>query len=144
MTVLEAHWTPKISVSSFKFLIAASLIENMLSLNQAMQIGESFSLKKASPSCLARMGNCCTTDCLILQFLSYDNSDRAGMIDCDRFSIPSTLLSSSSLLNRLSLTSDESSLSRAKKIGRICSLVLPLSITAHSARIFSASALFTY
>jgi len=51
-------------------LRAASLIEKILSLSQVMQIGESFSLKKASPSCLARIGNCSTTDNLILQFLS--------------------------------------------------------------------------
>lgn len=144
MTVFEAHETPNISVSSFRFLMAASLMEKMLSLSQAIQIGESFSLKKASPNYLAKMGNCWTTDCLILQFLSWDNSERAGMIDCERFSMPSTLFSSSRRLKRFSLTSDESSLSKAKKIGKMCSLVLPLSITAQRARTFSASALFTY
>jgi hypothetical protein len=70
MTYLEDQAAPNISVSDFRLLRAASLIEKILSLSQVMQIGESFSLKKASPSCLARIGNCSTTDNLILQFLS--------------------------------------------------------------------------
>ena len=65
-----AHYTPNTSVNNFRLLIAASLIENILSFNQVMQIGFSFSLKKASPNYLANMGNYCTTESLILQFLS--------------------------------------------------------------------------
>jgi len=65
-----AQAAPKISVNCFKLLSAASLMEKMLSLNHAMQIGESFSLKKASPNYLARIGNYSTTESLILQFLS--------------------------------------------------------------------------
>ena len=109
-----------------------------------MQIGASFSLKNASPSCLARIGNYSTTESLILQFLSWDSSVKAGIIDWDRFSIPRTLFKSSSLLKRLSLTSDDSSLNKAKKMGKICSLVLALSIYGQIPKIFSASALLTY
>lgn len=70
MTCLDAHGAPKISVSCFRLLIAASLIEKILSLSQVMQMGDSFSLKNYSPSYLARIGNCSTTESLILQFLS--------------------------------------------------------------------------
>ena len=70
MTLLVAQAKPNISVSCFRFCKAASLIENMLSLSQAMQIGASLSLKNASPNYLARMGNCSTTESLMRQFLS--------------------------------------------------------------------------
>lgn len=124
--------------------MAASLIEKMLSLNQVIQIAFNFSTKKASPSCLAKVGNCSTTECLILQFLSYDSSVKAGIIDYERFSIPITEFKSSSLLNKLSLTSELSSLRRAKNRGKMCSLVEALSTTGHSAKIFSARADLTY
>ena len=58
--------------------------------------------------------------------------------------MPRTLLRSSKRLKRFNLTSEDSSLSRAKKIGKMCSFVLGLSITAHRASTFSASALLTY
>lgn len=141
---MEAQATPKISVSYLRLVIAASLIEKILSLNQVMQIGASLSLKKASPNYLAKIGNYSTTESLILQFLSWLSSVSAGIIDWDKFSIPSTLFKSSSLLNKFNLTSEDSSLNKAKNIGRMCSLVLALSMTAHSASKFSASALLTY
>jgi len=141
---LVAHVTPKISVNCLKLPNAASLIEKILSLSHVIQIGANFSLKNASPSYLARIGNYSTTESLILQFLSWDNSVNAGIIDCDRFSMPRTLFKSSSLLNKFSLTSDDSSLSKAKKMGKICSLVLALSIYGHIPKIFSARALLTY
>jgi hypothetical protein len=61
------------------------------------------------------------------------------MIDWDRFSIPMTWFKSSSLLKRLSLTSELSSRRRARNRGRICSLVAGFSIIGHIARRFSAS-----
>jgi hypothetical protein len=51
---------------------------------------------------------------------------------------------SSSLLKRLSLTSELSSRRRARKIGRICSLVAALSIIGQITSRFSAKALLTY
>lgn len=144
MTWVTAHCGPNISVNSFTLLRAASLIEYMLSLSQVIQIGFSFSTKNASPSCLASVGNCSTTECLILQFLSYDNSVKAGIIDWERFSIPITWLRSSSLLKRLRRTSELSSLSKARKSGRMCSLVALFSTSGHNANKFSASALLTY
>jgi hypothetical protein len=72
---------------------------------------------------LASVGYYSTTDNLILQFLSSLKSFSAGTIDYYRFSSPITLLRCSNLLNKLSLTSDDSSLKSAKKIGKICSLV---------------------
>lgn len=116
----------------------------MLSLNQVMHMALSFSTKKASPSYFARVGNCSTTECLILQFLSCESSVKAGIIDCDKFSIPITWFKSSSLLNRFSLTSELSSRRRAKKSGRMCSLVAALSTIGHRANRFSANALLTY
>lgn len=70
MTYLDAQATPNISVNCLKFVIAASRIEKILSLNHVIQIGASLSLKNASPSYLAKIGNCSTTESLILQFLS--------------------------------------------------------------------------
>ena len=96
-----------------------------------MQIGFNFSTKKGSPSCLASTGNCSTTESLMRQFLSYESSVRAGMIDWDRFSIPITWFRSSNLLKRLSLTSELSSLSSAKKRGRMCSFVAGFSMMGH-------------
>ena len=72
---------------------------------------------------MASVGYYSTTDNLILQFLSSLKSFSAGTIDYYRFSSPITLLRCSNLLNKLSLTSDDSSLKSAKKIGKICSLV---------------------
>ena len=66
------------------------------------------------------------------------------MIDCERFSIPRTWLRASSLLKRFNLTSDDSSLKRAKNIGRMCSLVFALSMSEHKANTFSARELLTY
>ena len=116
----------------------------MLSLSHVIQIGLSFSTKNASPNCLARVGNCSTTENLILQFLSCDSSVKAGIIDYDKFSIPITMLRSSSLLNRFRRTSELSSLSKARKRGRICSFVAFLSMMGQRARRFSARALLTY
>lgn len=109
-----------------------------------MHIGIRLSLKKCSPSCLAKTGNYSTTDILILQFLSWLSSVKAGIIDYDRFSIPITAFRSSSLLNKLSLTSELSSLSNAKKIGNMCSFVAYFSIIGHKAKIFSDKELLTY
>jgi hypothetical protein len=116
----------------------------MLSFNHEMQMGLSFSLKNYSPSCLARIGNCSTTDNLILQFLSWLSSVRAGIIDWDKFSMPRTLFISSSLLNKFNLTSEDSSLNKAKKIGKICSFVAALSIMGQRASKFSANEDLTY
>lgn len=115
-----------------------------MSLNQVMHIGFNFSTKKGSPSCFARMGNYSTTENLILQFLSYDSSVSAGMIDYDRFSIPITWFKYSSLLNKLRRTSELSSLNNAKNRGNMCSFVAAFSITGQIERIFSAKALRTY
>ena len=109
-----------------------------------MQMGLSFSLKKASPSYLARTGNCSTTDNLILQFLSWLSSVRAGMIDWARCSIPNTLFKSSKRLKRFSLTSELSSLSRAKNMGRTCSFVACFSMIGQRGSRFSARAALTY
>ena len=124
--------------------MAASLIEYTLSFNHLMQIGISLSVKNCSPNYLASVGYCSTTDSLILQFLSSLRSLRAGTIDCYRFSSPITWFKSSNLLNKLSLTSEDSSLRSAKKIGRMCSLVGPFSIFGHIASKFSARACLTY
>ena len=70
MAFLVAQPIPKISVNAFKLFIDASLIEYILSLSQVIQMGLSLSVKKASPSCLAKTGNYSTTESLILQFLS--------------------------------------------------------------------------
>lgn len=109
-----------------------------------MQIGFNLSVKNASPSYLARTGNYSTTDSLILQFLSWLSSVNAGIIDYVRFSIPITWFMSSSLLNRFNLTSELSSLNKAKNIGKMCSFVGPFSIIGHSESKFSARALLTY
>ena len=90
-------------------------------------------MKNCSPNYLANAGYCSTTDSFILQFLSSLKSLRAGTMLCCKFSRPITLLRSSSLLKRFNLTSDDSSLSKAKKIGRICSFVGPFSIIGHIA-----------
>ena len=144
MTWVTAHWGPNISVNSFTLLRAASLIEYMLSLSHVIQMGLSFSTKNASPSCLASVGNYSTTENLILQFLSCDNSVKAGIMDWERFSIPITWLRSSSLLKRLRRTSELSSLKRARKSGRMCSFVAAFSTRGQSANKFSARALLTY
>ena len=65
-------------------------------------------------------------------------------MDYAKFSMPMTLFMSSSLLNKLSLTSELSSLNSAKNIGSMCSLVGPLSIMGQSDNRFSATALLTY
>ena len=139
----SAHYVPRSAVSSLKLLIAATLIEYTLSFNHDIHIGISFSVKKDSPSCLAKVGYCSTTDSLILQFLSSLRSLSAGTIDYYRFSKPITQFKSSSLLNKFKRTSDDSSLSKAKKIGNTCSLVGPFSIIGHIANKFSASACLT-
>lgn len=51
---------------------------------------------------------------------------------------------SSSLLSRLSLTSDDSSRSSTRKAGRICYVVAALPINGQSASMFSANADLTY
>jgi len=79
-------------------------------------------VKNYSPNYLASVGYYSTTDNLILQFLSSLKSFKAGTIDYYRFSRPITLLRCSNLLNRFSLTSDDSSLKSAKNIGKMCSL----------------------
>lgn len=81
MTFFEAQVMPKMSVRSFRFLMAASLMEKIESFNQEIQIGFSLSLKNCSPNYLARMGNYSTTESLILQFLSWLSSVKAGIID---------------------------------------------------------------
>lgn len=124
--------------------MAASLIEKMLSLNQVMQIGFNFSTKKASPSCFAKMGKSSTTESLILQFLSCDSSVKAGMMDWLKVSMPITLFKSSNRLNKFNLTSELSSLNRAKKSGNTCSFVAGFSIIGQIERRFSARALLTY
>jgi len=101
-------------------------------------------VKNYSPSYYASAGYYSTTESLILQFLSSLKSFNAGTIDYYRFSSPITLLRSSSLLNRLSLTSEDSSLSKAKKIGKTCSFVGPFSIIGQIVRRFSANAYLTY
>lgn len=116
----------------------------MLSLNQVIQIAFNLSTKNASPSYLARVGNCSTTECLILQFLSWESSVKAGIIDYERFSMPMTWFRSSSLLKRFNLTSELSSLRSAKKRGNMCSFVAALSIIGQIANRFSAKALLTY
>ena len=58
--------------------------------------------------------------------------------------MPNTLFKSSSLLNRFSLTSELSSLSKARNIGRTCSFVAALSMIGQIARRFSERALLTY
>lgn len=140
----SAHWDPKIWVSSLRFWMLATLMEYTESLSHLKHIGMSFSVKNASPSYLARAGYYSTTESLILQFLSSERSFKAGTIDCWRFSRPITLLSSSRRLKRLSLTSLLSSLRRARKIGRICSLVGPFSMILQMLKRFSARACLTY
>ena len=71
-------------------------------------------------------------------------SFNAGTIDYYKFSSPITLFSSSSLLNRFSLTSEDSSRSKARKIGKISSFVGPFSTIGDTARRFSAKAYLTY
>lgn len=58
--------------------------------------------------------------------------------------MPWTLFKSSKRLNRFSLTSEDSSLKRARNIGNMCSLELFLSIKGHNAKMFSARLLLTY
>ena len=123
-----------------RFSIAASRIMNIESVSQVMQIGLSFWLKNSSPSYPANTGNCSNTESLILQFLSLLSSVREGIIDCSSSLIPITLLRSSNLLKRFKRTSELSSLSRFKKIGKMCSLVCALSMIGQIERIFSASA----
>jgi hypothetical protein len=79
----------------------------------------SFSVKNCSPNYLAKAGYYSTTDNFILQFLSSLKSFNAGTIDYYKFSNPITWFRFSNLLNKLSLTSDDSSLKRAKNIGKI-------------------------
>lgn len=143
MTFFSAHFDPKITVSYLRFSIDATLMEYTESLSHWKHMGINFSVKNTSPSYLAKAGNCSTTDSLILQFLSSLRSLRAGTIDYCKFSRPMTLLSSSSLLNKFNLTSEVSSLSSVKKIGKICSLVGPFSIILQMERRFSASAYLT-
>ena len=101
-------------------------------------------MKNYSPNYFANVGYYSTTDNFILQFLSSLKSFSAGTIDYYRFSSPITLFRCSNLLNRLSLTSEDSSLKRAKNIGKICSFVCALSIIGHNDSIFSANAYLTY
>lgn len=100
-------------------------------------------MKNCSPNYFANAGYYSTTDNFILQFLSSLKSFKAGTIDYYKFSRPITLFKCSNLLNKLSLTSEDSSLKRAKNIGKICSLVYVLSIMGQSESIFSASAYLT-
>ena len=55
-----------------------------------------------------------------------------------------TWLRCSSLLNKFNLTSLESSLKSARKIGKICSLVCALSTNGQRLKMFSAKAYLTY
>jgi hypothetical protein len=103
-----------------------------------------FSVKNYSPSYLAKPGYYSMTESFILQFLSSDKSFNAGTIDCYKFSNPITLFNSSSFLNKLSRTSLDSSLRRAKNIGSIWSFVGPFSIIGHTDKMFSARACLTY
>ena len=143
-TNLQIHGGPKIFTSSLKLLRQDSLIAKTESLIHEMQMLDSLSLKNCSPSCLANTGNVSITVSLTLQFLSLLSSYRAGTMLCDRFSIPMTLLRSSSLLNKPSLTSGLSSLKRDKKIGMIWSLVAYFPMRGHTARTLEASPFLTY
>ena len=127
-------------VNSLKFSMAASLIVKIESFSQATLIVLSLLLKNCSPSCRARTGNCSTTLSLMRQFLSWDSSVRLGMIDCYKSSIPITWFRSSSLLNKFRRTSEFSSLSRLRKMGRMSSLVGPRSMMGQIERMFSARA----
>ena len=137
------HYEPKTLVNSLKLVSEAILIEYTGSLSHFKQIGRSLSVMNYWPSCFARAGYYSTTDSLILQFLSSERSLSAGTIDCCRFSRPMTWLICSSRLNKLSLTSLDSSLRRAKKMGKICSLTWALSTRGQRARMFSARACLT-
>ena len=114
------------------------------SCSQASLIGFKRSLKNGSPSCRARTGNCCTTLSLIRQFLSCERSVRLGMIDSCKFSIPMTAFKFSKRLNRFKRTSELSSRSRLRKMGRTWSFVGPRSIIGQIDKIFSARADRTY
>jgi hypothetical protein len=118
-------------------------MEYTLSLSHVRQMEMSFSVKNYSPSYLASAGYYSTTESLIRQFLSSLKSFRAGTMDCYRFSRPMTWFNDSSLLNRFNLTSLDSSRSKARNIGSICSLVGPFSIIGQIERMFSARAYLT-
>lgn len=132
------------TVNYLKLIREASLIVYIGSFIHSKQIWDSFSLKKGSPSCLASIGNCWMTDVFILQLFSFESSSRLGTIDCCRSVIPITWLRSSSRLNKFSLTSEDSSRSSNRKMGRMCWLVFAFPRIGHRERMFSASAHRTY
>lgn len=61
---------------------------------------------------------------LILQFLSIANSFKADNKDVDNDSRSMTLVISSKCLKRATLTSDDSSFNKDRKIGKILSVVI--------------------
>ena len=140
----SAQVEPKMLVSSFKFQIAAIRIEYTLSNNHFKQIGINFSVKNYSPSYFASDGYYSTTESLIRQFLSSDKSCKAGTIECCKISRSITLFRNSSLLNKLRRTSDDSSLSSSKKIGKIYSVVDSFPMIGQIDKRFSARACLTY
>lgn len=139
----SAQADPNTSTNYLTDWMAASLTANTLSANQSKSNFKTFSFRNSAPIALAKNPSTSMVWALIRQFLSWASSVSAGMTDWLSDSTPKTLVIKLSFLKRVILTSESWSLRRAKKIGRICSLVDFLPSTGDSDKIDDAKEFLT-